>query len=41
MGRYKYFDLKKFIQACIITGLLIPVAAVAFAAFNAWYVHAH
>jgi len=36
MRRYKYFDLKKFIKACIVTVLLLPVSAVAFAAFNAW-----
>lgn len=37
--RYKYFNLTKFIQACIITVLLLPVAAVALAAFKVWYNH--
>jgi hypothetical protein len=36
MGRYKYFDLNKFIKACIVTVLLIPVAAVLCAAVKVW-----
>ena len=36
MSRYKYFDGSKFLKACIVTVLMIPVGAVLVAAVRVW-----